>query len=132
MLYKQQVKLSLLVSTGFLLLLACVTTIAHQVIDANFSQQGRSAIDYLKMIGGPTRSCKSMLSKTNFNYAVIKVEEHTGEKGGVGYCRVFGFIQPEISFVVELPDQWNGRFHMHGNGGFGGQDPMDRFAWRLP
>ncbi len=119
-------------SVGFLLLLGSVATSAHRVEDANFTQEGQSAIDYREVVGGPMRSCKSMLSETNFQYAVIRVEEHTREEGGVGFCRVIGFIQPEISFAVELPDEWNGRFHMQGNGGFGGQDLMERFAWRLP
>ena len=37
-----------------------------------------------------------------FNTNMIKratrfLEEHTSEDGGVGYCRVFGFIQPHVS-----------------------------------
>jgi feruloyl esterase len=124
--------LSMRFSVGFLLLLGSVATSAHRVGDANFTQEAQSAIDYRKVVAEPTRSCKSLLSETNFDYAVIRVEERTREDGGVDFCRVIGFIQPEISFVVELPDKWNGRFHMHGNGGFGGQDLMERFAWRLP
>ena len=129
---KMQVKLPLLFSTALVLLLVSFSSSAHQVVDANFTQEAQSAVDYRKVVGGPKQSCKRMLSETNFDYAVIRVEEHTREDGGVDFCRVIGFIQPEISFVVELPEQWNGRFYMQGNGGFGGQDLMERFAWRLP
>ncbi len=124
--------LSMRFSVGLLLLLGSIATSAHWVEDANFTQEAQSAIDYRKVVAEPTRSCKSLLSETNFDYAVIRVEERTREDGGVDFCRVIGFIQPEISFLVELPDKWNGRFHMHGNGGFGGQDLMERFARRLP
>ena len=129
---KTQVNLSLQIGSALLLLLNSFAVSAHRPEDANFTEEAHSSVDYRKVVGGPIRSCKSMLSETNFDYAVIRVEERTREDGAADFCRVVGFIQPEISFVVELPKQWNGRFHMHGNGGFGGQDIMERFAWRLP
>jgi feruloyl esterase len=36
------------------------------------------------------------------------------------HCRVTGQILPEVGFEVRLPDNWNGRFLMLGNGGFAG------------
>ena len=39
------------------------------------------------------------------------------------YCRVLGYVRPAINFEVRLPapEQWTGRFHMAGCGGFCGQ-----------
>jgi feruloyl esterase len=41
------------------------------------------------------------------------------------HCRVDGTIDPEITFQVNLPKPWNGRFYMVGNGGHAGQQPDD-------
>jgi len=38
----------------------------------------------------------------------------------VPFCRVLGKISKEINFELLLPQQWNGRFLMSGNGGFAG------------
>src|SRR5206468_11932319 len=41
------------------------------------------------------------------------------------HCRVSGLLQPEIGFEVNLPDRWNRRFYMIGNGGHAGEAPDD-------
>lgn len=38
----------------------------------------------------------------------------------VPFCRVLGKISKEINFELLVPQQWNGRFLMSGNGGFAG------------
>lgn len=38
----------------------------------------------------------------------------------VPYCKISGVIGKEIHFEVALPDAWNARFTMSGNGGFAG------------
>jgi feruloyl esterase len=40
------------------------------------------------------------------------------------HCRVTGVIDPEVGFEVNLPDRWNQRFYMTGNGGLAG-DALD-------
>ena len=40
------------------------------------------------------------------------------------HCRVTGVITPEVAFEVNLPDRWNRRFYMTGNGGLAG-DALD-------
>ena len=37
------------------------------------------------------------------------------------YCQVLGVIGKEINFEVVLPQKWNERFVMGGNGGFAGE-----------
>ena len=43
----------------------------------------------------------------------------------VPHCKVLGVIGTEIRFQVLLPDCWNGRFLMGGNGGFAGSLDSD-------
>ena len=38
----------------------------------------------------------------------------------LSHCKVLGVIETEIRFQMLLPDGWNGRFVMGGNGGFAG------------
>jgi feruloyl esterase len=37
-----------------------------------------------------------------------------------GFCRVAGRVRPEVNFEVWMPEQWNGKFLMVGNGGLAG------------
>ena len=36
------------------------------------------------------------------------------------FCRVIGFVRPEVNFEVWLPSNWNRKFLMVGNGGLAG------------
>ena len=56
----------------------------------------------------------------------------------VPMCRVDGVIGKEIHFALWLPDDWNGKFVMGGQGGFAGQmesqahDPVSYTHLTLP
>ena len=39
------------------------------------------------------------------------------QEGPVSHCRVSGVIGTETNFELLLPDEWNGKFIMFGNGG---------------
>jgi hypothetical protein len=39
------------------------------------------------------------------------------------HCRVSGTLAPEVAFEVNLPERWNGRLYMIGNGGLAGEAP---------
>ncbi|MGH8258128.1 MAG: tannase/feruloyl esterase family alpha/beta hydrolase [Steroidobacteraceae bacterium] len=43
------------------------------------------------------------------------------------FCRVTGMLAPEIAFEITLPDRWNGRFYMIGNGGLAGESLRSPF-----
>jgi feruloyl esterase len=47
----------------------------------------------------------------------------------VPFCRVTGFISKEILFEIVLPQNWNGRFLMAGNGGFAGKIQNDKYGY---
>src|SRR3712207_1525567 len=38
------------------------------------------------------------------------------------HCQVTGVVQPEIQFEITLPDAWNRRLYMFGNGGYAGEN----------
>jgi len=65
-------------------------------------------------------SCRDLLSMTNPSFAVLtaKVVEATTDLPR--HCRVHGHILPAINFEVRLPEAWNGKFYMVGNGGYSG------------
>ncbi|HKS73461.1 MAG TPA: tannase/feruloyl esterase family alpha/beta hydrolase [Terriglobales bacterium] len=37
-----------------------------------------------------------------------------------GYCRVTGYVAPQVGFELRLPSSWNGKFLSVGSGGWGG------------
>jgi feruloyl esterase len=55
-----------------------------------------------------------------------------GGSSAPAHCRVSGVIAPAIAFEVSLPERWNGRFYMIGNGGHAGEalDNPGRVAQR--
>jgi feruloyl esterase len=48
-----------------------------------------------------------------------------GDSGVPAFCQVTGVLSPEIAFEVSLPENWNGRFYMIGNGGHAGESLTD-------
>ena len=45
-----------------------------------------------------------------------------------GACTVRGSIGSNVEFVVNLPDKWNDRLFIHGNGGYGGESVHGRYG----
>jgi len=82
-----------------------------------FDDLANSAVDYSKARIEPRSNCLSLLAATGSGFSVISAEL-------VGStCRVSGIIPGEIRFEVNLPNPWNGRLMMTGNGGLAGQPP---------
>ena len=81
-----------------------------------------------------SRDCADLLS-TSFPDARIMSADAVAPNPDtipVPHCKVLGVIGTEIRFQVLLPDSWNGRFLMGGNGGFAGSldnDFSSRQAW---
>ncbi len=53
----------------------------------------------------------------------VRITGATVEATPVAHCKVSGVIGKEINFVVWLPEDWNGRLLMSGNGGLAGFIP---------
>ena len=70
--------------------------------------------------------------ETTYDYTIFSAEVIPATDTVPEHCRVDGLIQPEIRFQVNLPTEWNGRFYMHGNGGYAGTQPNSpgRAAYR--
>lgn len=67
--------------------------------------------------------CERLGERTLPEYSVLAADHYEGPEGGRLRCRVVGVLPPEIVFEVVLPDPWNGRILMTGNGGYAGTSP---------
>jgi len=56
----------------------------------------------------------------NLSIPEVIITETETIKDGVHYCKIRGLIGKEINFELQLPDRWNSRYIMQGNGGFAG------------
>ncbi|MCL5745882.1 MAG: tannase/feruloyl esterase family alpha/beta hydrolase, partial [Acidobacteria bacterium] len=54
---------------------------------------------------------------------VVSAAAVPAEAASPAHCRVHVRVQPAIEIEVALPANWNRRFQMAGNGGFGGDSP---------
>jgi len=68
------------------------------------------------------RDCAGLLALKVPNVRITSAEAAVGDPSAnaVPHCKVLGVIETEIRFQMMLPDAWNGRFVMGGNGGFAG------------
>lgn len=89
-----------------------------------FTNARASAANYSVTDTSPSRSCESL--GTLAIAGVVSLSARTVEAMGdmPEHCRVTGTIAPEVAFEVNLPQHWNRRFYMTGNGGLAG-DPVD-------
>ncbi|MEX2524023.1 MAG: tannase/feruloyl esterase family alpha/beta hydrolase, partial [Gammaproteobacteria bacterium] len=67
------------------------------------------------------RDCIQLLSETDVNLSIVSTEIIPASDKLPAHCRVHGFILPEVNFELRLPQNWNGKFYMVGNGGYLGE-----------
>ncbi|MCB1644825.1 MAG: tannase/feruloyl esterase family alpha/beta hydrolase [Pseudomonadales bacterium] len=87
---------------------------------APFDTVNEADFNLRKVAGKPKADCEAFYSVTTSEVTVVSAR-HMGD-----HCRVSGVLPAEIRFEVNLPDQWNGRMLMTGNGGLAGQPPEDK------
>jgi hypothetical protein len=92
-------------------------TSAFAIFAGPFGDVDNGAVDYRQSSLKAKVPCKTLVQQTNTDFSVISSISIDG------VCRVSGVIPGEIRFEVNLPDNWNGRMMMTGNGGLGGQAP---------
>lgn len=107
-------------SAGFLL---AATAVQAQP----FANAGDSLAGYTKASITPRLDCADLATLALPDLVAIRSETIAAQGDSPDHCRVSGMLDPEITFVVELPAAWNGRFYMVGNGGHAGQRPDDPF-----
>ena len=92
-----------------------------------FSDLATSLVDYSKTDIEPVKSCENIARFRSSDIARINAAVVPAADKTPAFCKVSGVLAPEIAFEVTLPDRWNGRFYMIGNGGHAGEaldDPM--------
>jgi feruloyl esterase len=104
------------------LILACATAIpaaAQPFANASSSLAKYTAADTM-----PSKACEALSSFKGDGVVSIAARVVTATADTPKHCRVTGTITPEVAFEINLPDLWNRRFYMTGNGGLAG-DAMD-------
>jgi hypothetical protein len=72
-------------------------------------------------MGKPAIACGELRSLTSFDLSVISATVVQGSASAPAHCRVRAMVQPEINIEVNLPEMWNNRLYMFGNGGWAGE-----------
>ena len=90
---------------------------------SSFIDAASSAVDYTATPWRMAIPCRSLRALTSTAHSVVSADAVPADDDTPAHCRVSGVIPPEIVFELNLPDVWNGRFYMHGNGGYAGGPP---------
>ena len=106
-------------AVSMLLGLAAIPASAQPFADANRSVAGYSAADTVAQ-----KPCDSLGSFKGEGILTIAARVVAASAEAPQHCRVTGVIAPEVAFEIHLPERWNRRFYMTGNGGLAG-DALD-------
>jgi hypothetical protein len=106
----------------------CLTVFpAAAMGQGTFSQADRSPVRYSYagvLTHGP---CDGLQSFTDTDLTILTTDKVPANGDVPAHCQVRGVIAPEIEFRVNLPDRWNRRFYMTGNGGHAGENLDARY-----
>ena len=89
-----------------------------------FANAKSSLANYTVADTAPQKTCDGLASFTAEGLVSVQARVVAATADTPQHCRVTGVISPEVAFEVNLPDRWNRRFYMTGNGGLAG-DPVD-------
>ena len=108
------------------LLAACLILFAAAVpaFAQPFANARTSLANYTVADSTPAKSCESLAAFKGEGIISINARTVPAASDTPQHCRVTGVITPEVAFEVNLPDRWNRRFYMTGNGGLAG-DALD-------
>jgi feruloyl esterase len=90
-----------------------------------FANARASRVPYWQATAGPRKACEALEKFRAKELVEIHARRVAAEGGVPPHCRVTGVLAPEIAFEVSLPEQWNTRFYMIGNGGHAGENLED-------
>jgi hypothetical protein len=108
------------------ILFACLLcAIAVPAAAQPFANAKTSAAAYSVADTTPQKACDSLATFKGEGIVSIQARVVPATSEVPQHCRVTGVITPEVAFEVNLPDRWNRRFYMTGNGGLAG-DPVDQ------
>ena len=100
-------------------LCASVPAFAQPFTNAKTSTSNYSVADTM-----PGKPCESLSAYKGEGIVSINARVVPATADTPQHCRVTGIITPEVAFEINLPDRWNRRFYMTGNGGLAG-DALD-------
>ena len=86
-----------------------------------FANAKSSLAGYTVAETSPQKACDSLGAFKGDGITAIQALVVPATTDAPQHCRVSGVIAPEIAFEVNLPDRWNQRFYMIGNGGHAGE-----------
>jgi hypothetical protein len=92
----------------------------------SFLDAASSAVKYTETPISSKLNCAELISRTVTEFSVLDARLQPEEADVPAHCRVSAVIAPEIVFELNMPLEWNGRFYMHGNGGFAGGHPSSK------
>ncbi len=103
--------------TTLLVLLSLFTT--APLVAGPFDARRSSSIDYTATRATPALPCSRMRQWTTADLTVVSAKPQEEPAA----CILSAVAPSEIRFEVALPNDWNGRFLMFGNGGLAGTPP---------
>ena len=90
---------------------------------SSFLDAEESRIDYTGAeVKHPRIACWDLINLSTPDNSIVSATLLSVEPE---MCVVRGVISPEVQYIVYLPTRWNGRFYMHGNGGYAGESLDD-------
>jgi len=89
-----------------------------------FANAKSSVANYSAADSAPRKACATLSAFKGKDIVSIQARVVPATADTPQHCRVVGTISPEVAFEVNLPDKWNRRFYMAGNGGLAG-DALD-------
>jgi feruloyl esterase len=90
-----------------------------------FADVQQALVDYSKADLTPRKTCDAVARRKWKEVIEIKATVVAAAGQVPAFCRITGTIKPEVAFEVTLPERWNGRFYMIGNGGHAGENLED-------
>lgn len=107
-----------------LILAALLCAAASPAAAQAFANATKAASQYSVADATPSKSCEALSSFKADGIVSIAARVVAATADTPQHCRVTGTIAPEVAFEINLPDRWNHRFYMTGNGGLAG-DALD-------
>jgi feruloyl esterase len=107
-----------------LMLLGLVCAMALPAAAQPFANASSSLAKYTVTDTMPSKACEALSSFKREGVVSLAARVVAATADTPKHCRVVGTITPEVAFEISLPDAWNRRFYMTGNGGLAG-DAMD-------
>jgi hypothetical protein len=107
-----------------LMILGLVCATASPAAAQAFANASSSLAKYTAADTMPSKACETLSSFKGDDVVSISARVVAATADTPRHCRVTGTITPEVAFEISLPDLWNRRFYMTGNGGLAG-DALD-------